>query len=107
MHQVNLKEAETQLEKLIEEAASGEEVIITRSDGSSFKIMPVSAVRAIPKFTRCATFPNPLTLNPSPRAGEGLRATLAPLLPTWEKGLGDEGELKSHIALNLVVLEDW
>ncbi|NJN57946.1 MAG: hypothetical protein HC879_10825 [Leptolyngbyaceae cyanobacterium SL_5_9] len=36
------------------------------------------------KETRCATFPNPLTLNPSPRAEEGLRATLAPLLPTWE-----------------------
>ncbi|MBD1870630.1 type II toxin-antitoxin system Phd/YefM family antitoxin [Oculatella sp. FACHB-28] len=50
MHQVNLKEAETQLAKLIEEAANGEEVIITRSDGTSFKIMPISTVRAIPKF---------------------------------------------------------
>lgn len=37
MHQVNLKEAETQLAKLIEEAANGEEVVITRSDGTSFR----------------------------------------------------------------------
>ena len=50
MHQFNLKEAETQLAKLIEVAAGGEEVIITRSDGASFKIGPISAVGAIPKF---------------------------------------------------------
>jgi antitoxin (DNA-binding transcriptional repressor) of toxin-antitoxin stability system len=48
MHQFNLKESETQLAKLI--AAGGEEVIITRSDGASFKIVPISAVGAIPKF---------------------------------------------------------
>ncbi len=30
-----------------------------------------------------------LTLNPSPKLGEGL---LTPLLPFWEKGLGDEGQ---------------
>jgi len=34
MHQVNLQEAGIQLAKLIEEAANGEEVVITRSDGS-------------------------------------------------------------------------
>ncbi len=50
MHQINLKEAETQLVKLIEEAAGGEEVIITRSDGTAFKIVPIGAVGAIPKF---------------------------------------------------------
>ncbi|WP_016949285.1 type II toxin-antitoxin system Phd/YefM family antitoxin [Anabaena sp. PCC 7108] len=50
MHQINLKEAETQLAKLIEEVAGGEEVIITRNDGSSFKIVPITAVRASPKF---------------------------------------------------------
>ena len=33
-----------------------------------------------------------LTLNPSPKAGEGFRVR-APLLPFWEKGLGDEGKL--------------
>ncbi|GFE72082.1 type II toxin-antitoxin system Phd/YefM family antitoxin [Chroococcus sp. FPU101] len=50
MHQVNLKEAQTQLAFLIEAAAGGEEVIITRSDGASFKIVPVSTVEASPKF---------------------------------------------------------
>jgi antitoxin (DNA-binding transcriptional repressor) of toxin-antitoxin stability system len=50
MHQVNLKEAQTQLVELIEEAASGEEVVITRSDGASFKIVQISKVVAIPKF---------------------------------------------------------
>jgi antitoxin (DNA-binding transcriptional repressor) of toxin-antitoxin stability system len=40
MHQVDLKESETQLAELIEEVANGEEVIITRSDGISFRIMP-------------------------------------------------------------------
>lgn len=50
MHQVNLKEAETRLAELIEEVASGEEVIITRSDGTSFKIVPFGEVKAHPKF---------------------------------------------------------
>jgi antitoxin (DNA-binding transcriptional repressor) of toxin-antitoxin stability system len=50
MHQVNLKEARTQLAELIEEAASGEKVVITRSDGASFKIVQISKVVAIPKF---------------------------------------------------------
>jgi antitoxin (DNA-binding transcriptional repressor) of toxin-antitoxin stability system len=50
MHQVNLQEAQTQLAALIEEAASGEEVVITRNDGASFKIVQISTVEAIPKF---------------------------------------------------------
>jgi antitoxin (DNA-binding transcriptional repressor) of toxin-antitoxin stability system len=50
MHQMNLKEAQTQLAELIEEAARGEEVVITRSDGASFKIVQISKVGAIPKF---------------------------------------------------------
>jgi antitoxin (DNA-binding transcriptional repressor) of toxin-antitoxin stability system len=50
MHQVNLKEAETQLAELIEAAAGGEEVIITRIDGTSFKIVPIAARAAIPQF---------------------------------------------------------
>ncbi len=33
-----------------------------------------------------------LTLNPSPKRGEGLQSG-TPLLPFWEKGLGDEGDL--------------
>jgi hypothetical protein len=46
-----------------------------------------------------------LTPNPSPRTGEGSRigtqsiaVTPVPLLPPWEKGLGDEG--KSSLLLN-------
>lgn len=50
MHQVNLKEAEIRLAELIEEAAGGEEVIIMRNDGTSFKIVPIDAVKATPKF---------------------------------------------------------
>ena len=50
MHQVNLQEAESQLAKLIEEAASGEEVVITRSDGASFKIVPISSTKPRPIF---------------------------------------------------------
>lgn len=50
MHQVKLKEAETRLAELIEEVASGEEVVIIRSDGTSFKIVPMDEVSASPKF---------------------------------------------------------
>ncbi|MBD2604815.1 type II toxin-antitoxin system Phd/YefM family antitoxin [Scytonema hofmannii FACHB-248] len=50
MHQINLQEAETRLAELIEEVASGEEVIITRSDGSAFKIVPITASAPRPKF---------------------------------------------------------
>ncbi|MGB3291599.1 MAG: type II toxin-antitoxin system prevent-host-death family antitoxin [Phormidesmis sp.] len=50
MYSVNLKEAETQLAKLVEEAARGEDVIITRSDGTSFRIIPVAKEITTPKF---------------------------------------------------------
>jgi antitoxin (DNA-binding transcriptional repressor) of toxin-antitoxin stability system len=55
MHQVNLKEAETRLAELIDEVAGGEEVVIKRQDGASFKIVPllgnaIAPVKAIPKF---------------------------------------------------------
>jgi antitoxin (DNA-binding transcriptional repressor) of toxin-antitoxin stability system len=50
MHQVNLKEAETRLAELIEKAADGEEIIIIRSDGTSFKIVPLGAIGVTPKF---------------------------------------------------------
>ncbi|GET40710.1 type II toxin-antitoxin system Phd/YefM family antitoxin [Microseira wollei] len=50
MYQVSLKEAETRLAELIETAARGEEVAIARSDGTLFKIVPLKAVAAIPKF---------------------------------------------------------
>jgi antitoxin (DNA-binding transcriptional repressor) of toxin-antitoxin stability system len=50
MYQVDLKEAETELAKLIEAAAGGEKVVITRSDGTSFTIVPIIAAGATPKF---------------------------------------------------------
>lgn len=50
MHQINLKEAETQLAKLIEAAASGKEFVITRIDGASFKIVPINITKPLPKF---------------------------------------------------------
>ena len=42
MHTVGLKEAEGRLAELIDEVANGEEVVITREDGTTFKIVPVS-----------------------------------------------------------------
>ncbi|MGB7375890.1 MAG: type II toxin-antitoxin system Phd/YefM family antitoxin [Rivularia sp. (in: cyanobacteria)] len=50
MHKVNLKDAQTQLAELIEEAASGKEVIIFRNDGTSFQIIPVKTEKPYPKF---------------------------------------------------------
>ena len=41
MIKVNLKEAQGDLEHLFDEAAGGEEVIITRGDGARFRIVPV------------------------------------------------------------------
>ncbi|WP_019500783.1 type II toxin-antitoxin system Phd/YefM family antitoxin [Pseudanabaena sp. PCC 6802] len=49
MHQINLKEAETQLAELVEEVSNGEEVVIIHSDGRSFKIVPISTEKK-PKF---------------------------------------------------------
>ncbi len=42
MHQVDIHEAETQLSKLIEQALSGEEVIIVRGDKPVVKLVPLS-----------------------------------------------------------------
>lgn len=50
MHQVNLKEAESLLADLIEEAAGGEEVVIIRNHGLSCKIVPRGTIRSRPKF---------------------------------------------------------
>ncbi len=38
--------------------------------------------------TRIVPLASALTLNPSPKKGEGLQSG-TPLLPKWEKGLGD------------------
>ncbi|HEY9655768.1 MAG TPA: DUF2281 domain-containing protein [Crinalium sp.] len=50
MHQVNLKDAATQLAALIEAVASGEEVVITRSDGASFQIVSLNTAKSRPEF---------------------------------------------------------
>ena len=51
MYLVSLQEAETQLAKLVEDVARGEDVIITRSDGTSFRIVPITnKTVATPKF---------------------------------------------------------
>jgi len=41
MIKMNLKDAQGKLERLVDEAASGEEVIITRGDGAKFRIVPL------------------------------------------------------------------
>ena len=50
MHTVGLKEAAERLAELIDEVASGEEVVITRDDGAIFKIVPVALMPPLPKF---------------------------------------------------------
>lgn len=50
MYSIDIQEAETQLAKLVEEAAQGEDVIITRKDGTAFRIVPVRDTVAAPKF---------------------------------------------------------
>ena len=50
MHKVDLQQAKAQLLELVEDVARGEDVVITRSDGSSFRIIPVEIVDRTPKF---------------------------------------------------------
>lgn len=50
MQQVALKEAETRLAELIRMVTDGEEVIITKDDGSAFKIIALSENQPYPKF---------------------------------------------------------
>ncbi len=50
MRQVALKEAETRLAELIGIVAGGEEVIITKDDGSAFKIISLIRNKPYPKF---------------------------------------------------------
>jgi antitoxin (DNA-binding transcriptional repressor) of toxin-antitoxin stability system len=54
MQKLSLKEAETQLAELIGMVAGGEEVIITKDDGSDFKIIPFPHKRPYPKFGSAA-----------------------------------------------------
>ncbi|MGR3274644.1 type II toxin-antitoxin system Phd/YefM family antitoxin [Acaryochloris marina NIES-2412] len=50
MYSINLQEAEHQLAKLIDDAARGENVIITRDDGTSFQLIPLKSKTATPTF---------------------------------------------------------
>lgn len=50
MHQISLKDAKNRLDELIEEVVSGENVVITRSDGLSFQIVPITTEELRPKF---------------------------------------------------------
>jgi antitoxin (DNA-binding transcriptional repressor) of toxin-antitoxin stability system len=54
MQNVALKDAETRLAELIGMVAGGEEVIITKDDGSGFKIIPFLHKRPYPKFGSAA-----------------------------------------------------
>lgn len=50
MHKISIHDAEKRLRDLVDEAARGEEVVITRGDGAAFKLVP------LPKRTLQPTF---------------------------------------------------
>jgi antitoxin (DNA-binding transcriptional repressor) of toxin-antitoxin stability system len=50
MYKVNVNDAAKQLRRLLDEAEQGEEVVITRGDGASFKLVPLSKVKPRPTF---------------------------------------------------------
>lgn len=50
MRQINLKEAETQLAKLIDEVGNDEEIVMMRSDGASLQIVAIALPKPYPKF---------------------------------------------------------
>ncbi len=50
MRKVALNEATSRLAELINLAEIGEEIIITKDDGSSFKIIPCQSKKPFPKF---------------------------------------------------------
>ena len=50
MYTVTLKEAKGRLAELIDEVAKGKEVMITREDGATFKIVPAAPLAPYPKF---------------------------------------------------------
>ena len=50
MYTVGLQEAAGRLAELIDEVAKGEEVVITREDGATFKIVPIAPMAPYPKF---------------------------------------------------------
>ncbi len=50
MHRITLKDAELRFAELIDEVASGEEIMITRDDGKVFKLVLVMPTKPYPKF---------------------------------------------------------
>lgn len=46
MYQINIHQAKTQLSKLVEEAAQGEEIIIAKSGKPVAKLVPIAATKA-------------------------------------------------------------
>lgn len=50
MRPIQLQEAQNRLPELINAVAHGEEVVIERGDGMTFKIVPVVPVKPYPRF---------------------------------------------------------
>jgi antitoxin (DNA-binding transcriptional repressor) of toxin-antitoxin stability system len=50
MHELALKDAESRLAELVAEAANGEQVVITRDDGTAFQIVPMLESGPRPKY---------------------------------------------------------
>ncbi len=49
MHQINIHEAKTQLSKLVEEAAQGEEIIIAKAGKPVARLMPLATNECKPR----------------------------------------------------------
>ena len=50
MQQISVEDAKKRLEELMDDAASGHDVIITRGDGATFKIVPARPAKPQPVF---------------------------------------------------------
>jgi len=50
MQKISVRDAEKQLRRLINKADQGEEVVITRGDGASFKLVPLPKQKPRPTF---------------------------------------------------------
>ena len=50
MNVVALTEAQNRLPELIEEVAGGADVVISRGDGASFRLVPIAPVEQTPRF---------------------------------------------------------
>jgi antitoxin (DNA-binding transcriptional repressor) of toxin-antitoxin stability system len=50
MHKISVYDAENQLLRLMDEVDQGEDVVITRGDGASFKLVALSEEKPRPTF---------------------------------------------------------